>query len=63
MMNEAFAVLGIGICILLFLLLLLGIGSTAGVAWESISQGVAAFVALILVFCIGAFVLWRVMER
>lgn len=62
-MNEMFAVLGIGIALLCFLLLILGLGSMAGGDWAAIAQGVTLFFGIIVAFCLGAFALVKVMER
>jgi hypothetical protein len=62
-MNEMYAVVGIGLCIFVFLAFLLGLGSFYGGQWEAVSQGVAKFILLIVGFAIGAFVLIRVLGR
>lgn len=62
-MDEMAAVLGIGVCLFAFLLVLLGIGSAAGGDWALIAEGVATFFAIIVMFCFGAFVLVKLMER
>jgi len=62
-MNEMYAILGIGICLVLFLLVMLGIGSLAGGDWESVAQGVTPFIMLVLGFAFGAYVLWNLLGR
>lgn len=62
-MNEMFAVLGIGIALGCFLLVILALGSFAGGDWEAVAQGVTLFFAIIVTFCLGAFGLVKVMER
>ena len=62
-MNEAYAIIGIGICIMLFLLVLLGIGEFYGGDWNLVAQGVAKFILLIVGFAFGAYVLVKVLER
>lgn len=63
MMDDAFAIIAIGLSIFIFLVILLGIGEFYGGAWSSIAQGVAPFILLIVAFCFGAFILVRVMRR
>lgn len=62
-MNDMFAVLGIGIALAGFLLVILALGSAAGGDWEAIAQGVTLFFAIIVAFCLGAFALVKVVER
>lgn len=62
-MNEAYAVIGIGICIMLFLLVLLGIGEFYGGDWNVVAQGVAKFTLLIVGFAFGVYVLWSFLGR
>jgi hypothetical protein len=61
--NEAYAIIGIGICIMLFLLVLLGIGEFYGGDWNTVAQGVAKFILLIVGFAFGAYVLVKLLER
>ena len=61
-MDEMFSIISIGVCIFIFLALLLGIGSFYGGEWELVSQGVAKFFLLIVGFAFGAYVLVRWME-
>lgn len=56
-MDEIFAVVGIGICIFVFVAALLAMGSVYGGSWSSIAQGVTPFIILITLFAIGAYVL------
>lgn len=62
-MNELYAVLSIFICIFVFLLLLLGLGSFYGGDWEVVAQGVTQFIVIVTVFAFAAYVLVKVMER
>ncbi len=62
-MDEAFAIITIGISIFLFLLVLLGIGSFYGGDWNTVAQGVAKFILLIVGFCFGMYILVTVINR
>jgi len=62
-MNELYAILGIGICLFLFLLVLLGLGSFYGGDMEIIASGVTQFILLIVAFAFGAYVLVSLMGR
>jgi len=58
-----YALLGIGLCVFAFLLVLLGIGSFYGGAWETVAQGIAKFILIIVGFAYGCYVLVKVLER
>jgi len=62
-MDEMFAVVGIGLCLFAFLLVLLGLGSFYGGEWEIIAQGVTKFMVLVVGFAFGAYVLFKIMGR
>lgn len=62
-MDEMYAILGIGLCIFAFLLILLGIGSFYGGDWELIAQGVTQFILIVVGFAFGCYVLVKVLER
>lgn len=62
MMDELYAVLSIGVCIFLFLLVILALGSFYGGSWELIAQGVTPFILLIVGFSFGAYVLIKLLE-
>lgn len=62
-MDELYALIGIGICIFAFLLVLLGIGSFYGGDWELIAQGISKFILIIVGFAFGSYVLVKVLER
>ena len=62
-MNEAFAIVGIGLCIFIFCGILLGIGSFYGGDWELVSQGVTQFILLVVGFAFGAYVLVKLLRR
>jgi len=60
-MDESVAVVMIGICVAVFLLILLGIGSFYGGDWETVAQGVTQFILLIVAFAVGSFVIVKLM--
>ena len=62
-MDDAAAIVTIGICLFAFLLVLLGLGEFYGGEWQLIAQGVATFMLLIVAFAFGAFVLVRVINK
>lgn len=62
-MDEMYAVVGIGLCIFAFLIILLGLGSFYGGEWELVAQGVTKFILLIVAFSFGAYVLVKVMGK
>ena len=62
-MNEMFAILGIGLSVFCFLMLLLGLGEFYGGDWETVAQGVTVFILVIVGFALGAFVLMKVVEK
>jgi len=62
-MDEAAAVIIIGLCIFAFLLVLLGIGEFYGGQWSLVAQGVVKFILIILGVCFAAFVLVKLMEK
>jgi hypothetical protein len=62
-MNEAAAIVGIGISIFAFLLVLVGIGSFYGGDWQLVAQGIAQFILIVVAICFGFFVLVKIMER
>lgn len=61
-MDEILAVVGIGLCICIFLIIIVSIGSFYGGSWDLVAQGVTKFILLIVAFSIGAFVLMKNME-
>lgn len=62
-MDDMFAVIGIGLSIFAFLLVLLAVGDYLGGQWQTIAQGVTPFILLIVGFALGCFVLVRWMRR
>ena len=62
-MNEMFAIIGIGLCVFAFLLILLGIGSFYGGDWELVAQGVSKFILIVVGFSFAAYVLVRLMGK
>ena len=62
-MDEAYAVITIGISIFLFLLVLLGIGEFYGGEWSTVAQGVAKYILLVVGFAFGIYVLVKLMGR
>lgn len=63
MMDELYAVLGIGVCVFLFLLVILGLGSFYGGDWDTVAKGVTSFILIVVCFAFAAFVLVKLMER
>lgn len=62
-MDQGFAVIGIGLAIFCFLLVLLGIGSFYGGDWNTVAQGIAKFILIIVGFAVGVFALIAIMGR
>ena len=62
-MDEMYAIIGIGISVFAFLIILLGLGSFYGGNWELVAQGVTKFILLIVGFAFGAYVLVKVMGK
>ena len=62
-MDEMYAVIGIGICVFAFLIILLGLGSFYGGNWELVAQGVTKFLLIVVGFAFGAYVLVKLMGR
>jgi hypothetical protein len=62
-MDEASAILGIGVCLFAFLAVLLGIGSFYGGDWQLVAQGITQFFLIIVGFSFGAYVLIKIMEK
>lgn len=62
-MDDMFAVVGIGLSVCIFLLILLGIGEFYGGSWNTIAQGVAPFILLVTVFALGCYVLVRWLNK
>ena len=62
-MDELNAIVIIGICIVAFLLIMIGVGEFYGGDWQTIAQGVSSFILIIVGFAFGSFVLVKVMER
>lgn len=62
-MDEMYAVLGIGLCIFVFLVILLGLGSFYGGDWELVAQGVTKFILIITGFSFAVYVLVKLMGR
>lgn len=58
-MDDVYALVGIGLCIFAFLLLLLGIGAWLGGDWEAVATGITPFILIITGFAYGCFILWR----
>lgn len=62
-MDEMFAIVGIGVCVFAFLIILLGIGSFYGGDWQLIAQGVTQFILIVVGFAFGCYVLVKILER
>jgi hypothetical protein len=62
-MDEAYAVVVIGVCVFLFLLILVGIGDFYGGNWELVAQGITQFILIVVGFAFGSYVLVKIMER
>jgi len=62
-MDDLYAIIGIGLCVFAFLIIMLGIGSFYGGDWETVSQGVTKFILLIVGFAFGAYVLVNLMGK
>lgn len=62
-MDELLSLLIIGVCIFIFLLVVLAMGSYLGGQWELIAQGVTQVILLIVGFAYGTYVLIKVMRR
>jgi len=62
-MDEVYAIVGIGLSLFAFLLILLGIGSFYGGDWELIAQGVTKFILIVVGFSFGCYVLVKILER
>lgn len=62
-MDEMYAVIGIGLCIFAFLIILLGLGSFYGGDWELVAQGVTQFILIVVGFAFAVYVLVKLMER
>ena len=62
-MDEMYAIIGIGISVFAFLIILLGLGSFYGGDWELVAQGVTQFILIIVGFAFGAYVLVKVMGK
>ena len=62
-MNEMFAVIGIGLCVFAFLLILLGIGSFYGGDWELVAQGVSKFILIVVGFAFASYILVNLMGK
>lgn len=61
-MDDWIGLISVGVCIFVFLAILLGIGSFYGGDWETVSIGVAKFFLLIVGFAFAAFVLVKWLE-
>jgi len=62
-MDDAYVVIAIVLCVFAFLAVLLGIGQFYGGEWNTVAQGVAEFIMLIMGFCFAAIVIVRLMGR
>ena len=62
-MDEAFALVGVGLCVFAFCIILLGLGSWQGGNWEAIAQAVISVVGLIAAIFLAAFVLKNIIDR
>lgn len=55
--DEVFTVVVVGLAVLIFSLILLGLGSWYGGNWEAVAQGIVAFMGIVVAFYIGALAL------
>ena len=62
-MEEAYALVGVGLSVFAFALILLALGTYAGGNWEAISQGISVFLMIVVGFFFAAYVLKNVMEK
>lgn len=58
-MDDVYAIIGIGLSIFAFLLLLMGIGAYAGGDWETVAIGITPYMIIITGFAFACFILWR----
>lgn len=63
MENEILALVGIGLCIFIFLAVLLAMGSVYGGNWSTVAQGITPFIVVITIFAYGAYILVKLMGR
>ena len=62
-MDEAFSLLGVGLSVFAFAVILLCLGTYAGGNWEAVSQGITLFLLIVVGFFFAAYVLKNVMEK
>lgn len=55
--DEVFTVVVVGLSVLIFSLILLGLGSWYGGNWEAVAQGIVAFMGVVVAFYVAAMVL------
>lgn len=62
-MDDMYVLVSVGLCIFVFLAILLGIGQFYGGQWNIIAQGVVKFILLIVAFAFAALVIVRLMKK
>lgn len=60
-MDDVYVLIGIGLSIFAFLLMLLGIGAYAGGDWDTVAKGITPFILIITGFAFACFILWRLL--
>lgn len=61
--NDMLALVVTGLCIFIFLVILLAFGQIYGDPWNAVAQGVAKFILIITVFGYAAYAVFKLAGR
>lgn len=62
-MDEAYALIGIGLAFFSLLIIIMGVGTFYGGEWELVAQGLTQFMLLAVAFSFGVYVVVKVMGK